>query len=196
MKKYIAMLLITIVLVFVVTSCGGNNRNTTSTNSQTNITTGTTVNEDPQQEPTTKLVNNVRTPIKDDGTGVLQFGMSVSDFKNVINQKGWNVDFRGSDDSAKIYYDENYLDGGSYEFDANGNLKQISTNGSNIMTSKGLKVNDSVDRLRKLYGEPNNHTVGSENYPGEYFWYYLTSKITLEVEAHNGIVTYWGLKSS
>jgi hypothetical protein len=57
MKKYIAMLLITIVLVFVVTSCGGNNRNTTGTNSQTNITTGTTVNEDPQQESTTKPSN-------------------------------------------------------------------------------------------------------------------------------------------
>ena len=45
----------------------------------------------------------IRTPIEDDGTGILSFGISFDEFEAIVIENGWILDY-SSKDRARLYY--------------------------------------------------------------------------------------------
>jgi len=102
-----------------------------------------------------------QTPMNDDGTGAISLNMTFESCKNQVESFGWSINENAepcSNPSSKAY--SIYPTDGGYgltcTFDSNNQLKNICVSDSSIQTQKGLRVGDTIGKMKELYGEPSS----------------------------------------
>jgi hypothetical protein len=134
------------------------------------------------------------TPVADDGSGIYALGISMYEFTRALAIStpmvplGWQTKLEsGGIDivSIRLFCQDSEANGGAYffagwyYFDSNGKLIAMLSMDSCVQTSKGLKVGDSVDTLKVLYGEPDE--IGGDAEWGYLFEYNLSKDVHLTV---------------
>jgi histidinol phosphatase-like enzyme len=210
MKKLV-ILILAVMFVLVLSSCkehdqiqtGTSNTSTSTTTTENVSTTTSQISTSALTTPeSTKYVLNMETPIEDDGSGMYYFGMNREDFLNVVRKNGWllarEITYYPFDLSEKIYYNKEYLDGGCYDFNEQDELISMDISGQNIKTSKGIKVGDTVDKMKAAYGEEPVEQQGDDNDMVVYFVYHPSPKTALKfaVYGDNDTITSWELSAN
>ena len=118
----------------------------------------------------------------DDGTGAFPIGMKLTDFYAKTALLGWTCSPAGTTDpEATISVGKTQF--GFYD----GQLDSIMINDASIATAKGLRVGDTITKMKKLYGTKYGHET-SMSQPAYYYWFSDNTYLQVTVD-HNKITT-------
>ena len=121
--------------------------------------------------------------IRDDGTGVISAGMTVAAFRRKAAVLGWSCSPKtGTDKYGTITVGLN-----QFNF-VNGRLYFISIEDPAFSTERGLRVGDSVDTMKRLYGKPDDTAAWPGDGGGTDYSYASASSLSMGVTAKSGRV--------
>lgn len=210
MKKYILILLLMILLAGCSVEVDGSRLQPTQTISSANPSSEPTATPEASQSisptPITSGANptspaSIASPTPESGKGFpkdqvtdddfliiydskkIALRMNKADFDNIINNPIINTEI--DDKTFKEFTVSTILYENNTKAVFNGDsLYSISVSDKNYITTRGLKVGDSVDKLIDLYGNPKR--IHEESYSYEYL---NSGYITFIVTTNNNIVT-------
>jgi hypothetical protein len=195
MKKILAVIF-AVLFVLGLSACNKPDDTIQTGTPNTSTSTTTTSSE------TMTYVLNTETPVEDDGTGMFYIGIKHEDFLRTVRENGWLI---GSelmsqpyDGREDIYYNSEYLQAGIYEFNEQDQLIRMHISEPNIKTSKGVKVGDTVEKMKAAYGKQPVEKWGDptvvNNDPGLMYVYHPSPTTALYFEVYDDIITSWELK--
>jgi len=126
--------------------------------------------------------------MKDDGTGAISFGMSVSAFHKKATELGWVCDpATGTNANDGVTIGKLYI-----RF-WGGKLYSFGVSDGSYQTEKGLAVGDSVDQLTSLYGTKFDTTNDSGSLTDYFTLPPTNSVLSVSIDQSSNTVTSWVL---
>ena len=147
------------------------------------VTTGsqivtTTESIDSLTERVSRLAERISQLVKEDGTGIISFGMHRSDVLKILDEQGipYNEIAGDIELGDSIYFGQGVVGGGTYYLFEHDTL-QFKEIFMKVQSFRGLKKGDPVQRIFELYGEPDEF-FDSDDQKG-YRYYFPSDKDTV-----------------
>ena len=193
MFKKISMYILCIAMVLSLVACSAGSDNSSENNATSKATDGSPADNTGSEE-------SESTPTKDEGETekltkdavsynnfVLKIGMVINE--DVISKIGEPTDIQNADscigDGQDIIYSYQDLDLQTFKSEDKEVLYSIVINTDSVATADGIRVGNTYDEVKNVYGTPEDETVAFVSYKVEedrWITFYLTDNVVESIE--------------
>lgn len=193
MFKKISMYILCIAMVLSLVACSAGSDNSSENNATSKATGGSPADNTGSEE-------SESTPKKDEGETekltkdavsynnfVLKIGMVINE--DVISKIGEPTDIQNADscigDGQDIIYSYQDLDLQTFKSEDKEVLYSIVINTDSVATADGIRVGNTYDEVKNVYGTPEEETVAFVSYKVEedrWITFYLTDNVVESIE--------------
>lgn len=193
MFKKISMYILCIAMVLSLVACSAGSDNSSENNATSKATDGSPADNTGSEESESK-------PTKDEGETekltkdavsynnfVLKIGMVINE--DVISKIGEPTDIQNADscigDGQDIIYSYQDLDLQTFKSEDKEVLYSIVINTDSVATADGIRVGNTYDEVKNVYGTPTDETVAFVSYKVEedrWITFYLTDNVVESIE--------------